>query len=123
MNPLLLLAVAAAGGVGAGLRYLLDLAVQRLVGGRFPWGILVVNVTGSCALGAVTAAALPPEWTWLVGTGLLGGYTTFSAVSAESWLLAENGRRGAAWANAAGTAVACVAAASLGLLLGQAIGG
>jgi fluoride exporter len=123
VNPLLLLMVAVAGGVGAGLRYLLDLVVQRAVRTRFPWGILVVNVSGSLVLGAVTGAALPADLLAVVGTGLLGGYTTFSAVAAESWLLAEEGRRGAAWANAAGTAIVCIAAASVGLLLGRAIAG
>ncbi|WP_438354574.1 fluoride efflux transporter FluC [Microbacterium sp. CJ88] len=121
MTPLLFVGVAAAGGIGAGLRYLIDLGIARLVRGRFPWGILVVNVSGSFALGVVTGAVLAPDLVWLLGTGLLGGYTTFSAVATESWLLAEEGRRGAAWTNAAATAVLCVAAASAGILLGQAV--
>lgn len=123
MNVALFLGVAAAGGIGAGLRFLVDLAVMRVVRTRFPWGILLVNITGSLALGLVTGAAVSSDVSWLVGTGLLGGYTTFSAVAAESWLLGEEGRRGAAWANAVGTAVACILAASLGLLLGHTLAG
>lgn len=121
MNPLLLLEVAVAGGLGAGLRYLVDTGVRRVVHQRFPWGILVVNVTGSLALGMVTGALLPADLTVIVGTGLLGGYTTFSAVAVESWLLGDERRRGQAWANLMGTALACVVAAALGVLLGQAL--
>ena len=76
MSPLLFLAAALAGGVGAVLRYLVDVGVARLAGRRFPWGILIVNLTGSFALGVVTTAL--PETAFVLGAGLLGGYTTFS---------------------------------------------
>ena len=109
MNPLLLLAVGGAAGVGAGLRYLLDTGVGRMLGTRFPWGILVVNIIGSFTLGLVT--------------GLLGGFTTFSTVMVDTWTLGEAGKRRAAWANGLGTLLACVAAAGLGLLAGAAFTG
>ena len=123
MNPLLLLAVAAAGGLGAAARYLVDVGVGRRVGGAFPWGILVVNVSGSLLLGALTGLALHAAWLWQLGAGLLGGYTTFSTVAVETWLLAEAGDRRAAWGNALGSVLGCVAAAAAGLLLGAWIAG
>ena len=76
MSPLLFLAAALAGGVGAVLRYLVDLGVARLAGRRFPWGILVVNLTGSFALGLVTtalpeAASKSIQWCFRCARGLL----------------------------------------------------
>jgi len=127
VNPLWLIPVAVAGGVGAGLRYLVDVTATGILSragagtGRFPWGILLVNASGSFALGVISGAVLPAELAVVLGTGLLGGYTTFSAVAVESWLLAEEGRRGASWANLVGTAAACVAAAVLGVAAGAAL--
>lgn len=121
MSLLLFGALMLAGGVGAGLRFALDRAIT---GGRsegFPLGILVVNASGSLLLGLVTglsADLMPAEWAAVLGTGLLGGYTTFSTVSVESVLLAERGRGWAALGNAVGTVLICVAAAGLGLWVG-----
>lgn len=125
MNVGEILLVAAAGGVGAGLRYVLDVAVQRGRRGVFPLGILIVNVTGSLALGILTGLgeAIAAPAAAIVGVGLLGGYTTFSTVSTESGLLMRAGRRDWGWLNLAGTAVVCVIAAAVGLLLGSVIGG
>lgn len=122
MSPGMLLLVALGGGVGAGLRYVLD----RLIPARprgFPLGILVVNVSGSFALGALTGAAalIAPEVVLVLGTGLLGGYTTFSTVSVETVLLAERRRRWDAAANLLGTLVLAVAAAAAGYALGHAL--
>src|SRR5690606_24604274 len=95
MNPLWMLGVAAAGGLGAGLRYVVDIGVTRAVTTRFPWGILVVNVSGSLALGVLTGmafagmSAVSPEASLLIGVGFLGGYTTFSTVAVETALLGE----------------------------------
>ncbi len=91
MTPLVFLAVALAGGVGAALRYVLDVAVRRRTGERFPWGILVVNLTGALVLGILTPLPADEAWRWILGTGLLGGYTTFSAVAVTTALLAEEG--------------------------------
>ena len=123
MNPLLLLAVGGAAGVGAGLRYLLDTGVGRMLGTRFPWGILVVNIIGSFTLGLVTGIVTSSELSLALGTGLLGGFTTFSTVMVDTWTLGEAGKRRAAWANGLGTLLACVAAAGLGLLAGAAFTG
>lgn len=122
MNPLLLLAAGAAAGAGAGLRYVTDIGAGRLLGTRFPWGILVVNVTGSFALGLVTGVFSAGELASVLGAGLLGGFTTFSAVAVETWLLGEAGRRRAAVVNAVGSVILCVGAATLGLLVSAALG-
>ncbi len=111
-----------AGGVGAGLRFLLDRAVT---GGRradaFPLGILLVNAIGSFALGVVTGLGelLAPAWAGVLGVGLLGGFTTFSTMAVDTVRLVRRGRRDRAWANLLGTFAICVAAAALGLMLGS----
>jgi CrcB protein len=116
-----LIAAALAGGAGAGLRYLVDVLV---VGGRlarFPLGILVVNVTGSFALGMLTglgAGFVGTDLAWVLGVGLLGGYTTFSTVSVESALLIRTGEARRGWMNALGTLVLGVVAAAAGLAVG-----
>ncbi|MGN8553791.1 UNVERIFIED_CONTAM: CrcB family protein [Microbacterium sp. SLM126] len=119
MNLLVVLGLAVAGGVGAGLRYVVDRLVPTR--GGFPLGILVVNVTGALALGVVTGlgTALAPEVAIVLGVGLLGGFTTFSTVSVESVLLAERKRRWDAAANVLGTLVLAVAAAAAGIGLGS----
>jgi CrcB protein len=126
MNAWILVAAAAAGGVGAGLRFLVDAGVMRTRHGRFPLGILVVNVTGSLALGLVTGlggAIIAPALAVVLGSGLLGGFTTFSTVSVETVLLAQRGSRRAALFNLVGTLLLSLAAAGLGLLAGIAIAG
>ena len=119
MNPWLLVA-ALAGGAGAGLRYVVDRLLTPASGLRFPVGILVVNVSGSFALGVVTGlgTAIAPELSLVLGLGLLGGYTTFSTVSVETVLLAQRRRWRDAAANLFGTLVLAALAAGAGLLLG-----
>lgn len=122
MNPVEVLAVALAGGVGAGLRWMIDAALRPSRG--YPWPILLVNVTG-CFVMAVLATAFAgagsPILT-VVTTGLLGGYTTFSTVSVDTVELWLAGRRVAAVGNGVGTLLLCVLAAALGLLTAAAFG-
>lgn len=120
MSALELVALIVGGGLGAGGRYLVDGLVMRGRRGAFPLGILVVNVTGSFALGLLTgmAAVIGPAWMTILGVGVLGGFTTFSTVSVETVLLAQAGRRDWAWINLLGTLVASVIAAALGFMLG-----
>lgn len=117
MNPLLFVAAALAGGVGAVLRYLVDLGVAKVAGRRFPWGIFVVNLTGSFALGVVTAAL--PDQAFLLGAGLLGGYTTFSTAMLDTVALWRDGERRASAVNAVGMLLLGLTAAGLGLALGS----
>lgn len=117
MSPLLFLGAALAGGIGAVLRYLVGLGVARLAGRRFPWGILLVNISGSFALGLVTAAL--PDAAFLLGAGLLGGYTTFSTAMLDTVALWRDGERRASAFNAIGMLLLGVLAAGLGLALGS----
>lgn len=116
MTPLLFAGAALAGGLGAALRYIVDLGVARLSGRRFPWGILLVNVTGSFALGIVVAVL--PDAAIVLGAGLLGGYTTFSTAMLDAVALWRDGARGASVFNAVGMLILGLIAAGLGLAVG-----
>jgi fluoride exporter len=122
MNLWVFIATALAGGIGAGLRYVIDVLVIGSRTDRLPFGILIVNVTGSFALGVLTglgAGVVDTDAAWIVGVGLLGGYTTFSTVSAESVLLQQTGEARRGWLNVVGTLVLGVAAAAAGLAVGR----
>jgi CrcB protein len=122
VTPLLFLAVAAAGGVGAALRFVVDGVVRARIRSSYPVGVTIINVTGSFLLGLLTGLALgqlvSEQWLVVLGTGLLGGYTTFSTASFETVRLLQLRRPGAALANGLGMLVASVAVATLGLWLG-----
>jgi CrcB protein len=113
------LAVAAAAGLGAVLRYLVDQSVQRRVRGDFPFGTVVVNITGSFVLGLVTGlaahAGLPHAPTVIIGSGFAGGYTTLSTWAWETVTLGESGELLEAGGNILGSFAAGLAAAAAGL--------
>ena len=113
------LLVVAGATLGAALRYLVDRLLRLRFGAVLPWGTLAVNVAGSALLGFVVAAAVPAPLLALAGTGFCGALTTYSTFGAETVALAEAGRRRAALLNAVGSAVACLAAATLGAALGS----
>jgi CrcB protein len=85
--------VALLGGSGAVARFLVDGAVAGRVAWRFPIGTLVVNLSGAVVLGLLTGLALGHDALLLVGTGIIGSYTTFSTWMLESQRLAEDGER------------------------------
>lgn len=114
---LVALGVSAAGGLGAVLRLLVDTWVSARTTPRLPWGIVVVNVTGSFAIGLTVGALEPGGLRTVLATGFLGGYTTFSTASLDSARLALRGRGGAAVLHAVGLACACAAAAWAGIVL------
>ncbi|HHX48677.1 MAG TPA: chromosome condensation protein CrcB, partial [Brevibacterium sp.] len=89
----------------------------------FPWGILIVNVSGSLLLGLLigTSAALVSPALTMFGTGFLGGYTTFSTAMVDTLALVRQGRHREAWANGAGMLVLCVAVAVFGMVIGRAL--
>jgi CrcB protein len=122
---MILVLLTAAGAVGALLRYEVELAVRRRRGTHLPLGILVINVTGSFVLGTLTGLAvhhgLPTTVVTVVGTGLIGAYTTFSTFSFDTVTLVEHGRARAAAGNLLVSLVLGLAAAGLGLVLGQAL--
>jgi CrcB protein len=118
MSPLVFVGAALAGGLGAVLRYLADAGVAKLAGRRFPWGILLVNISGSLLLGFVTTAL--PDAAFVVGAGLLGGYTTFSTAMLDTIALWRDGEHSSAVFNTVGMLMLGLVAAGLGLALGAA---
>lgn len=107
------LLVAVGGALGALLRW----AVGRwLSSSEFPWATLVVNVAGSLLLGLV--AATSEGWVLaLLGTGVAGALTTYSAFALDTVLLADNRKRGWAIANVIGNLALSGAAFALGWVL------
>ncbi|UVE96993.1 fluoride efflux transporter CrcB [Dietzia sp. B32] len=117
--------LALGGGGGAALRYVLDVAVSSRWRRTFPLATFLINVSGSLALGLLVgwyyAGSAGPGWSLavpVIGTGLLGGYTTFSTASYDTLRLGREGRVGMALAYAVGTMVVTIIAAALGLWLG-----
>ena len=114
---LFLLAVAA----GAVARYVLDRLVSDVVRPDFPWGTILINLSGSFVLGLLTGLgiyhAFPTDARLVLGTGFCGGYTTFSTFTFETVRLIEAGRGRAAAANVAISTGAGVLAAAAGLAL------
>jgi len=127
VTPLLFIAIALAGGLGAAARFVLDGVVRARTVSRttFPVGTFVINATGSLLLGLVvglTSAQLLPETLQaVVGAGFLGGYTTFSTASFETVRLLQERRLGEAAVNGFGMLAVCVLFATAGLLLGSAL--
>jgi CrcB protein len=82
MSALMILALALAGACGASARFMVDYVCYRYVSRFWPLGTLLVNVSGAFALGVVLGLAInesmSPHWITIVGTGLIGAYTTFS---------------------------------------------
>lgn len=112
--------VALGGAIGAALRFLTGLAVLRLFGsGDFPLAIIVVNVIGSFLMGVFVVLAAQRGLTHFspfVMTGLLGGFTTFSAFSLETVTLIERGQMGSAALYIVLSVGLSVGALALGLL-------
>jgi CrcB protein len=115
------LLVALGAAVGAPLRYLTDRAVQARHDSVFPWGTLTVNVAGSFVLGLLTGLPVSSSVSALLGTGFCGALTTYSTFSYETLRLARTGARFYAVLNVIASIVAGVGAASVGLLLAQAL--
>jgi CrcB protein len=121
--------VAAGGAAGSVLRYHAGRFVSDLAGSSnaFPWGTLAVNIAGSLAMGALVgwfARGAPGEQAaetarLLIGVGLLGGFTTFSAFSAELVTMLHRGQAGLAAGYAAASLIAGMAAVIVGLVAAQ----
>ena len=121
---MVILLIGLGGFAGAVARYLVDMAVSERVGVAFPFGTLVINVTGSFALGLLVALSadrgiLPPDIRGPLLIGFLGAYTTFSTYMLESWRLLEAGATGAAILNLGGSTVLGLVAVAAGLLVGR----
>ena len=112
----------AAGGVA---RLLCSALAERLVGLGFPWGTLSVNMFGSLLVGVVAALVVPGSRLEPGGTlqqflmvGILGGYTTFSAFSLQTFDLARDGQLGKAAGYVAASIVLCLLAVAVGYAIG-----
>lgn len=117
MNIGLLLSVAAGGALGAILRFVLTSALAR---GGFPIGVLSANILGSFVMGVafvIFARIGAPQWQAFVMTGILGGFTTFSAFSLEAYGLWDQGQGAAAL----GYIALSVGGALVGLIAGLAL--
>ena len=110
--------VALIGGVGAVLRFLVDRAVSKRVARPFPFGTLVVNLSGALLLGFFAGLVLSPHVALLAGTAFVGSYTTFSTWMLETQRLVEERQVWPAVANIVVSLVLGLAAAWLGLSIG-----
>lgn len=117
-------AVAAGGAAGALLRYWTVAWVYARFGAGFPYGTLVVNVSGSLLMGFAFVLlnerlALGPEWRALLMVGVLGAFTTFSTFSMDTLNLLLDAEYTKAVLNVLASVILCIAAAGLGLFLGR----
>jgi CrcB protein len=115
------LGVAVFGAAGAVARYRVDSAVSARLPGDFPVGTLVVNLTGSFALGVLVGASVADRVAFLLGTGFMGGYTTFSTWMVESERLGEVGNVVLLLRNLWLSMLAGLAVAAMGFFVGQVI--
>jgi len=118
MNILIWLAVALIGGAGSVARFLADGAISAAIGRDFPFGTMVVNISGAVVLGLLTGLALGDTQALLAGTAAVGSYTTFSTWMLETQRLAEERQYRLAVLNVVVSLVLGVAAAAVGRLIG-----
>jgi len=120
------IAIAVGGAFGSVLRYGLSTWVHTLAGRGFPYGTLAVNVLGCLAMGflfVLLVERMGESVLWRAGLliGVLGGFTTFSTFSIETFNLIEQGAMAKAAANMAASLVLCVGATWLGVILARQI--
>ena len=122
----MVISIAVGGAIGALGRYALSSQITHLMGHGFPWGILIVNVLGCFAMGVIAELSalslnLSPEMRAFLTTGLLGGFTTFSAFALDTALLTERGDMMNTMLYVGGSVGGSVAALFLGLALVRAL--
>ena len=126
-TPALYLSVAIGGAIGASLRYGFGRWALHMFGNGFPWGTFGVNILGSLAMGVAAALMVerfPGDWARFAPflmTGVLGGFTTFSAFSLDFVMLVERGEAARAALYAGGTVALTIVALWAGLWLGRAL--
>ncbi len=125
MNALVL--VSLFGGIGTALRYGAGLFAKHHFGESLPYATFAVNVIGSFALALLAASVAERQWLGVelrlvLGTGLLGGFTTYSSFNYEALALAHEGRVAYAAAYVALTLVSCLAGGAVGMALGRSVG-
>lgn len=111
--------LALAGGLGAAVRFVVDGFVRARLKTAFPWGTVIINISGSLLLGFLAGLVMrgqaPESLLLILGTGFLGGYTTFSTASLETIRLVQSGRTALAVINGLGTMAVSVVAAAVGV--------
>jgi CrcB protein len=117
MNYLL---VFVGGGLGASLRYFINVTCAKCIGTSFPWGTFIINITGSTVMGLIAGylafkGEASQPWRLFLMTGILGGYTTFSAFSLDAATLYERGALGLAAAYVLGSVALSIAGLFIGL--------
>jgi len=124
----LYLLIALGGALGSVARFALNGVISSHVGETFPWGTLVINVTGSFAIGFFATLTGPEGRAFAGGdtraffmTGICGGYTTFSSFSLQALNLARDGEWLRAGGYTAGSVVACLAAVWIGHICAAAL--
>jgi len=118
MSILIWTAVVLIGGAGSVIRFLADGAISSAAGRDFPFGTMVVNISGAVILGLLTGLALGHDQALLFGTAAVGSYTTFSTWMLETQRLTEERQHRKAIVNVAVSLVLGVTAAALGRLIG-----
>ena len=121
-----ILAIAGGGALGSLARFWVSTGIYQLFGRSFPWGTLVVNVSGSFVMGFLFVLflerlAAAPEWRAAVLVGFLGAYTTFSTFSIETLSLMEEGFLLKALLNVAASVLVCLLACWVGIILGRSL--
>lgn len=122
----LFLLAAGGGAIGAGARYLVNVMCAACLGAAFPWSTFIVNVVGSFLMGVVVAASAglasgSAEWRTFLATGILGGFTTFSAFSYDAWSLIERQQAALAFAYIASSVILSIGGLLAGLSLTRAM--
>ncbi len=106
------------GAAGSLARFIVGTAIMTRLGGRFPFGTVFINITGSFLIGFamtfLTERTMNPNWRFLLVVGFLGGYTTFSSFQWETLSLARDGSRRLALLNGVGSVVVGYVAVWLG---------
>ena len=110
------------GGLGASLRHAVNMVSARGLGTSFPWGTFIINISGSLVMGLIAGylafkGEASQPWRLFLMTGILGGYTTFSAFSLDTALLYERGEIAAALLYVLGSVVLSIAGLFAGLAL------
>ena len=110
------------GGLGAALRHAVNTLCARLLGTHFPFGTFLINISGSLVMGLIAGylafkGQASQPWRLFIMTGVLGGYTTFSAFSLDAALLYERGEIGLAVAYVLGSVALALAGLAAGLAL------
>jgi fluoride exporter len=110
------------GGLGSTLRHIVNVATPRLLGTAFPYHTFIINISGSIIMGLIAGylafkGEASQPWRLFLMTGILGGYTTFSAFSLDSMLLYERGALGLAAFYVLGSVVFSIAGLFAGLSL------